>query len=89
MRQPIWHLTEIIRQVLRVDKDIALQEVYAEIRDRIPLNREQRETTYGAPNFQHSIRSTLSRLVKNGEAIRVKRGIYRKTPDLSSRSIRK
>jgi predicted transcriptional regulator of viral defense system len=79
-------LTEIILQILKADRDTDLQEIYAEIRETMPFTREQRETTYRVPNFQHSVRSILSALVKKGKAIRVRRGVYRKARNATSKT---
>lgn len=86
MRQQIWHLTETLRQILKVDKDMELQEIYMEIIERIPLTQEQVELTYGVPNFHHSVNKILSTLVEERRVIRVRRGVYRKGRDATSKT---
>ena len=79
MRKRIEGLIDAIRRVLKDHDDaIRLKDIYAEIKDRglVTITPEQEELTYGQPNFQHSVRRTLTTLVEKGEAIRVSRGMY-------------
>lgn len=80
MRKRIEGLTDAVRQVLK-DHDGAIwwKDICAEIKDRniVDITPEQEELTYGQPNFHHSVRRTLTTLVRNGEAIRVSRGMYK------------
>jgi len=78
MRERIEGLTQTIRQVLEVGDTIGWREICDEIKTRIYMTPEQKEITYGQPNFQHSVRRILSELVKRGEVIRVSRGKYKK-----------
>ena len=78
MQGKINGIVDVIRQVLRVDRVLCLEEIYAEVRTRLDLTSEQKEITYGRPNFEHTVRSILSDLVQRGEVIRVDRGKYMK-----------
>lgn len=80
MRKRIEGLTDAVRQVLKEHEDaIWWKDICNEIKDRkiVDITPEQEELTYGQPNFHHSVRRTLTNLVRNGEAIRVSRGMYK------------
>ena len=79
MRPKIIGLTNAIRQVLMNHDDaIWWKQICEEIISRGLLNitLQQKEITYGQPNFHHSVRRILSELVKRREVIRVSRGMY-------------
>ena len=79
MRPKIIGLTNTIRQVLMShDEAIWWKQICEEIifRGLLNITPQQKAITYGQPNFHHSVRRILSELVKNGEVIRVSRGIY-------------
>jgi hypothetical protein len=79
MRERIKGLTNAIRQVLRGHETIlSWREICLEIRsnDLVHISPEQEEITYGQPNFYHSVRRTLTELMRRGDITRVARGIY-------------
>ncbi len=79
MRQKIIGLTNSIRQVLESHSNaVWWKEICDEIKDRrlVDITPEQEETTYGQPNFHHSVRRILAELVKRGEVAHVSKGMY-------------
>lgn len=80
MRKPLWGITEVILQTLRVDEDTDIPQICVEIKERLRPTKEQAEKTYGSVNYRHSVDRILSTLLKQGKAIRVRRGVYRKAP---------
>ena len=79
MREKIEGLTQIIKQILEKSEAVlGLKEIYDNVENIVQLTPEQKEITYGRPNYQHSVRRILTVLVERGEAIRVNRGKYRK-----------
>lgn len=79
MRDRIKGLTDAIRQVLHEHDDaIWWKDICHEIKDRnlVHITPEQEEITYGQPNYYHSVRRTLTALVRKGEANRVTGGMY-------------
>lgn len=78
MREKIEGLVKAVRQSFEDGSTISLAEIYEEVKKKVDLTSEQEEITYGQPNFQHSVRRTLSTLVEKGEIIRVGKGKYRK-----------
>lgn len=43
----------------------------------VAIEPAQEEITWNQPNYQHSVRRILSELVKNQQAVHVKRGYYK------------
>ena len=81
MRERIKGLTDAIRQILEEhDHAIWWKDICQEIKDRhlVHITPEQEEITYGQPNYHHSVRRTLTALVRQGEANRVTRGMYQR-----------
>ncbi len=80
MREKIEGLTNAVRTVLR-EHDSALwwKDICCEIKHSglVSITAEQEEVTYGQPNFYHSVRRILTELIRRGEVIRVKRGMYK------------
>jgi len=74
-------LMEKILSAMSDGKEAQNRELYIAVEEVWPPSpRMSRETKWGRrPAYEHSIRSTLSRLVKLGLAIRVARGVYRIT----------
>jgi len=56
---------------------VDLQTVYLEVRQHRTLVDYDFKMTYGQPNYHHTVRSILARLVKEGSVERVKRATYR------------
>jgi precorrin-6B methylase 1 len=70
MREKIEGLTQTIKQILRNSEAVlGLEEIYDKVENSIQLTPEQKETTYGRPNYQHSVRRILTMLVDRREAI--------------------
>jgi len=56
---------------------VDLQTIYLEVRQHRTLVNNDLKMTYGRPNYQHTVRSILTHLVKEDSAERVKRATYR------------
>jgi len=83
MRERIEGLTNAIRQILKShDTALSWREICLEIRGSglLCIAPEQEEITYGQPNFYHSVRRTLTELVRRDEVTRVNRGMYLRRP---------
>lgn len=82
MRKPIIGLTNAIRDVLESHSQaIQWKYICCEIQKRnlVEITPEQREITYGQPNWHHSVRRILSELGRKGEIVHVSRGVFRKS----------
>ena len=78
MRKRIDGLTDIVRQILEVDRPVGLQEICEEVRRKVLLTSTLAEESFEMREFQHSIRAVVAHLVRRGEAIHVDVGTYRK-----------
>lgn len=58
-------------------KTVNLQTIYLEVRQHRTLVDDDLKMTYGQLNYQHTVRSTLTHLVREGSVERVKRATYR------------
>ena len=56
---------------------VDLQTIYLEVRQHRTLVDNNLKMTYGQLNYQHTVRSILTVLVKEGSVERVKRATYR------------
>lgn len=56
---------------------VDLQTIYLEVRQHRTLVDNDLKMTYGQLNYQHTVRSILTGLVKEGSVERVKRATYR------------
>jgi hypothetical protein len=78
MRERIQGLFEVIRQALEEGGTLSVGDIYEKVKKNIDLTPEQKEITHGQPNFHHSVRKVLFRLMKNGEIVRISKGKYQK-----------
>ena len=56
---------------------VDLQTIYLEVRQHRTLVDDDLKMTYGQLNYQHTVRSALTHLVREGSVERVKRATYR------------
>jgi hypothetical protein len=68
---------KIIMQILDSGKVFTLKEIYKEFEKRVKLPLEKIEVTYERPKYTHTIRATLTSLVKQKKVVRVGKGKYK------------
>jgi hypothetical protein len=58
-------------------KTVDLQTIYLDVRQHRTLTDNDLKITYRRPNYEHTVRRTLTNLVKERSVDRVKRATYR------------